>query len=202
MELAAEFEESGSCRVVTASGEFLSQFQTVFEPAFNRQYPPPFSPDNRVLYVGNWERGLYCYDVATGRLCWRKGPGRVRRIFPFSDGVTVEMAGRGVFRRSQETGEVTGLIRMGGIEIARELGGGRLFIGPYRRQYLVVGRDSLERLGTIAASVLNPDGCASFVIREVFELDGLIVARGFEEYPDGDYSRRGQREFTRRVRAA
>lgn len=202
MVLTAEFDASGFCRVVDEGGEVLSQFQTVYEPAFNRQYPPPFSPDNRVLYVGSWERGLYCYDVAGGSVGWRQGPGRVRRIFPFPEGVTVEMAGRGIYRRAQESGAITGVIKMSGIEIARDLGKGRLFIGPYRRHYLIVHLESLERLGSVAASVLNPDGCLSFVIREVFELDGQIVARGFEEYPGGDYSRRGQREFTRRARAA
>lgn len=202
MDLSAEFDSTGFCRVVNAAGELQSQFQTVYQPAFNRQYPPPFSPDNRVLYVGNWERALYCYDIASGRLNWKQGPGRVRRIFPFVGGATIEMAGRGLYKREQESGALTGLIKMGSIEIARDLGNSRLFVGPLRRHYLVVHRESLEQLGTVAASVLNPEGCLSFVIREVIELDGQIVARGFEEYPGGDYSCRGQREFTRRARAA
>jgi hypothetical protein len=199
--LRAEFDDAGHCRVFATTGYLLRDFGTAYVPAFNRQYPPPFSPDQRVLYVGNWERGLFCYDVDSCQLAWRKGPGKVRHIFPFEGGATVEMAGRGLFRRAQESGELTGAIKMSGIEVALRLGRDTVFTGPFRRDYFVYDLVSLKPLARIAEAELNPDRCLSFVIREVFELEGQLVVRGFEEYPYGDYAHEGQRGCQRRVRA-
>lgn len=199
-DLRAQFDDDGLCRILDSEGTERSAFETVYSHAFNSQYPPPLSLDGSVLYVGTWYRGLFCYRVTDGYLAWRRGPGKVRRIFPVDGGVVTEMADRGLYRRAQDSGELTGLVKMGGISYARRLSSGRLFAGPWQLRYLIVELPSLAPVSSLPVKVLNPDRCLSLSIREVSEIDAELLVEGREEYPGGNYAARGQREFVRRVR--
>ena len=198
--LHADFDGDGRCRIVRSDGREVAAFQTVYSRAFNSQYPPPLSADDSVLYVGTWERGLYCYRASDGELLWRHGPGKVRNIFPVDGGVVTEMADRGLYRRAQASGELEQMVKMSGIEIARRLSPARLFAGPYRNRYFVFNLPTLKRIAVVSKSEVNPESCLSFIIRDVSEIDGQLVLRGFEEYPNGNSSLEGQRDFVRRVR--
>lgn len=200
MNLRAQFDDDGRCQILDSAGNELSAFETVYSRPFNSQYPPPLSPDDSMLYVGTWERGLFCYRVSDGALAWRQGPGKVRRIFPVDGCVVTEMADRGLYRRAQDSGELTGIVKMGGISCTRRLSETRLFVGPWRLRYFIFELPSLSPVGALPERLLNPDRCLSLCIREVSEVDGQLLVEGWDEYPSGDYKAKGQREFVRRVR--
>lgn len=194
--VSAVFEADGNVEIHDVRGVRLARFQTVYQPGFNSQYPPPLSPDGAVLYVGSWERGLFCYDVARGSLKWRQGPGRVRGIFPFAGGVVVEMCGRGLYRRLQDTGELVDTAKMSGVEVVRRLSGEMLFAGPLRNRYLVLELSTLRRIGSVTDRDVNPLRRLSFVVRDaVGDLDQLIIT-GFE---GSETEGASQIDFTRRV---
>jgi hypothetical protein len=195
------FDASGLCQVLTGDG-VIASFPTVYTLAFNRQYPPPTSPDGRVLYVGSWESGLYCYSLPRGELLWRMGPGKVRRIFPLADKVVIEMADRGVYVRDQARGDLVAKVAMSGISFLELISSQFVFAGPLRRRYLLLDALNLSEVGSVKESQLNPDGCLSFVVQRVREeIDGLLV-EGFEEYPFGNSEAKGVRTFSRKVRAS
>ena len=196
--IEAKFDDSGLCRIIS-SGRLITSFPTVYEPAFNGQYPPPASPDGKVLYVGTWTRGLHCYEVSSGKLLWRKGPGKVRHIFPVNGAVVTEMADRGLYRRDQTTGELTGQMKMAGISFAQSIGPDRIFAGPFRRKYLVVEIPELKPVAQVAEADLNPDDCLSLMLLAVAPSSGSFIASGWEEYPDRNFNARGVRKFNRKV---
>ena len=194
----AKFDDSGVCRI-SSNRRLVASFPTVYEPAFNGQYPPPVSLDGKVVYVGTWARGLHCYEIPSGKLLWRKGPGKVRRIFPVKRAVVTEMADRGLYRRDQTTGELTGQVKMAGISFARALGSDRIFAGPFRRKYLIVEVPELKPVAQVPEADLNPNNCLSLLLLAIAPSGGSLIASGWEEYPDWNHNARGVRKFKRKV---
>jgi hypothetical protein len=56
------------------------------------------------------------------------------------------MCDRGLYHRRQDTGELTGSVTMGGIEVARRLAVDRVFAGPLRGNYFVYMLSELRLL--------------------------------------------------------
>ena len=201
MKLNVLFEDEGVCRIVDDVGHERSRFKTVYEQGFNSQYPPPLSPDQRALYVGSWRGGLYCYDVETGRLQWRHGPGKVRRIFPFDGGVVVEVFERGLFSRTQETGELNFEMGMKSIDYVQLVAPDRLFAGPYRNEYFLYEFPDLRPIGVIRHDEINVGDFLSCKVSDVQLAGDELLISGWQTYPPDDYYRpNAGGEFTRRLR--
>ncbi len=94
-----KFDKEGCCQVVSKSDEVISEFQTVCSPAYNHQYGIPISIDGKLIFIGNWEKGLFCYDVRTGNLVWKQKPSKIRNIIVTSDALIVEVCDKGILLR-------------------------------------------------------------------------------------------------------
>jgi hypothetical protein len=180
-------------------GDFLSVFPTVYERVFNSQYGTPTSIDDKYLFVGTWYNGLYCYEITTGKLLWKKGPGKVRRIIPIENYVVVEMCDRGIYKRDIETGELVTELRMSGIECLFLISNDEIFIGPKKNIYYIYQIPELIEKYAIPGSILNPNVCLSYRVQDCHKIDDCIVVNGFEEYPHMDYSQKGARFFEQRI---
>ncbi len=198
MAARAHFDSNGFCRI-RKGGKTRSSFQTIYERVFNGQYPPPLSPDGRRLYIGSWRSGLHCYDVSTGKVRWRKGPGRVRNIYAFKGLVLAEMEGRGLYLRKEDNGDLVRVISMSGISFVHLLRRNLLMAGPYRQKYLGFEVPKLQLSFELSELAMNPNGCLSFRPLSASLSRNALTVRGFEEYPNGNYHESGVRRFVRRI---
>jgi hypothetical protein len=194
-----EIESSGKINIFSAYGELISSFPTVYERVFNSQYGAPISPDGKYLLIGTWYKGLYCYDIRTGELLWKKGPGKVRKIIPIENYVIVEMCNRGIIKRDIGTGEIVTELKMSGIECLFQISNNEIFAGPKRNVYYVYQIPDFIEKYAIPGSILNPNECLSHMIRDCQKNEGCIVVSGFEQYPHMDYSQKGTRFFEQRI---
>jgi len=196
-----DFEPNGKCTVLSQDGSLISSFQTPYELAFNSQYGTPISNDDQFLFVGTWYNGLYCYEISTGNLLWKKGPGRVRTIIPIDNYVIVEMQGRGIYKRTIQTGDLVTVVKMSGIENLFQISENEIFAGPKRNRSFVYQIPELIEKQTILNSVLNPNDSLTFVILDCHKAEGHLVVSGWEEYPHKDYLQKGSKSFERWISA-
>ena len=177
------FNNAGQCTVANEDGRVLSRFATEWEPAFNRQYATPLSPDGSLLLIGTWSRGLFCYRTIDGTLLWRAGPGRVRQLAVANGTVVAEMAGRGVYQRQLKDGIIVRTIPMSGITSFFQLGPFELFVGPRRGRYFLLELPQLTVRSTIPHHILNPKRCLSFMILSCRRVGAGLEISGWEEHP-------------------
>jgi len=196
-----DFEPNGKCNVRSLDGSLITSFPTSYELAFNSQYGTPISQDEKFLFIGTWYNGLYCYEISTGKLLWKKGPGRVSTIIPIDNYVIVEMQGRGIHKRNIQTGDLVAELKMSGIASLFQIDENEIFAGPKRNRSFVYQIPELIEKQTILNSVLNPYECLSYVILDCHKAEGHLVVSGWEEYPHKDYLQKGSKSFERWISA-
>ena len=167
--------------------------------AFNRQYGTPISPDGTLVFIGVWDKGLFCYSIPDGRLVWKQGPGKVRKILVCDTELIVEMCDRGIYHRKIVDGSISQVIPMSSIGIFYRISENELFAGPKYNQVFLYELPLLKAVGILGIRDLNVRNCLSFVITEArYEGNDLII-RGFENYAGGDIKKNNQVNFERIV---
>ena len=62
------YDREGMLTVINQDGGIVNTFTTPASVAFNRQYGTPISPDGKYVFIGVWEKGLFCYSISDGEL--------------------------------------------------------------------------------------------------------------------------------------
>ena len=194
-----EYDPEGMLTVIDQDGRVVNAFKTPASVAFNRQYGTPISQDGKYVLIGVWEKGLFCYSIADGRLVWKQGPGKVRKILIFETELIVEMCDRGIYRRRIVDGSISQIIPMSAIDVFYRIRENELFAGPKYNKVFLYELPSLKASGYISMRELNLRNCLSFVITEARYEGKDLVIRGFENYAGGDYSKNQQVNFERIV---
>lgn len=143
------YDTHGFLTAIDQQHQIVAYFKTVASPAYNAQYGTPLSTDQQFVFIGNWEKGLYCYSLLERQLIWKVGPGRVRQIIVTDKNLVVEMAGRGIYQRDGQTGELLQVVKMSAIDTFRPLGSHELFAGPSRGKYTVFDLPTLAPKKTV-----------------------------------------------------
>lgn len=182
-----KYENDGNLSVISHDDKVVSSFKTVAQIGYSGQFGTPISEDGKYVFIGTWERGLFCYSLSDGELKWKQGPGKVRLVIPYKNLLVIEMANRGVYVRNADTGELVKVIKMSGIEVFSQISDKEVFVGPKFNKYYIYSLDTLEPLHEIPATDLNINRCLSFVIREVFYKNDELYIEGFEQYKNMTY---------------
>ncbi|MFD2935363.1 PQQ-binding-like beta-propeller repeat protein [Spirosoma flavum] len=131
-----EYDVDGYLTGIDPQGETVAKFKTVASVAYNAQYGTPITKDGQFVFIGTWERGLFCYSIKDQRLIWKQGPGRVRHIILVDSSLIVEMAGRGIYKRDATKGELLQVLKMPSIDRFTQLNESELLAGPLRGKYI------------------------------------------------------------------
>ncbi len=183
-----QYDDEGTVSVLNQDNKAISHFKTVAQVVFNSQYGTPISEDGQYVFIGNWERGLFCYSLTDGQLKWKQEPGMVRTVIPYKDLLIIEMANRGVYIRSADTRELVKVIKMSGLEVFIRISDKELFVGPKFNRYFIYSLDTLQPLYEISKKYLNINRCYSFVIKEVFYKNDELYIKGSELGKDMIYN--------------
>lgn len=194
------YKTDGCCSIYSKDGVIISEFQTTCSPAYNHQYGTPISEDGKYLFVGTWEKGLFCYNIYNGNLVWKKTPGKVRKIFVQKEFILIEMSGRGIFKRDVITGDLLGEIKMPNIDFIYQISKTEIFTGLIRNKYYIYEIADLYEKGMIPLSMLNINECLSFIILDA-KRDGCnLTIKGWEQYPNRNRSIIGVTHFSRSIK--
>lgn len=191
---------SGYCKIYDKQEEVSPQFQTVASVVFNQQYGIPLSLDGTKMYVGNWEKGLFCYETSGGKLLWKKGPGRVRTILIKDSYLIVEMGGRGIYKRDSNTGELLSEYKISFCDEMLYLGNDSILVDPRKGYYRVLKIPELELIHQIHWSLLNPNECLSFSILDAWFIDCYLVIEGWERHKNRNPDDEETNHFKRKIK--
>ena len=194
-----EFDEDGTCRAFSSNETLLSEFSTPYDPEYNAQFETPISRDGRLLFIGSWRFGLLCYNVHTGELVWKKGPGKVRNLILFQDRVTAEVSDVGLQERDMKRGHLIHRSSMPSIECLFRVGRNEIFAGPKNRKYYLMRLPGFIEVRELPRSLLNPNDCTSFHISNVDRQGKNLIVWGTEEFPKRNLTKPGRQHFRRIV---
>ncbi|RAJ89770.1 hypothetical protein LX87_05669 [Larkinella arboricola] len=139
-----EYDVDGYLTVYNRDDKKVAEFKTVSSIAYNAQYGTPITEDGQFVFIGTWERGLFCYSIKDQQLVWKQGPGRVRQILLMDSCLIVEMAQRGIYKRDVKTGELLQVLKMPSIDRFSQLSESELLAGPLRGKYIHYHLPSLQ----------------------------------------------------------
>ena len=155
--------------------------------SYNRQYGFPVSIDGTKLFVGNWEKGLFAYDIISGEEVWRFKTSRVRNVLVFSDFLVVSRAYKAVDRIDIETGKLNASIKSGTLEHVFNLGFPYVFADTISGKYSIIDVAKMAVIERINSKTINPHNCLSLMIEDVKHLGKTILVSGIEDYPQKHY---------------
>lgn len=193
------FDNDGFCQIISKTNKVLSEFQTVCSPPYNHQYGVPISNDGKFIFIGNWEKGLFCYSVYNGNLVWKQKPGKVRNIITTSDMLLVEVCDKGIQKRAVDTGDLISEIKMKNIQFLHAISENEIFTGYIKNKYFIYEIPSLYEKYSISEAVLNPNKCFSFNILKSIKENGNLLIAGWEQYPNMNYQINGITNFERTI---
>ena len=159
---------SGLCFLYFKDGT-VRFFDTVFT-IFNSQYGIAVSEKYHCIFIGTWERGLYCYDAYTGERRWRSPMGSNRNMYvpPHSDYVITTRAGKGLFRLDIATGLVHDSLRSTNMNRALDITDSVAFVDRLGRDCCLVDLERFQILKRYPFSKLQSANSISFIITDAW----------------------------------
>ncbi|GAB3791397.1 hypothetical protein GCM10028818_62150 [Spirosoma horti] len=194
-----QYELDGLLTVIDPQGQTVNRFKTVAHIAYSAQYGTPISKDGQFVFIGTWDRGLFCFSIKEQKLVWKAGPGRVRSIIVNDSFLLVEMACRGIYRRNPCNGELMEIIKLPAIETFKQLNTNQLFAGPLKGAYWLFDLPSMQPMKQVKTRDLNINNCLSYVIQDVYYRDQILLVKGFEQYRGRNYEDKESTEFERLI---
>lgn len=168
----------GLCSVHFCDGRICT-FETVAD-GYNRQYGIPASLDGKVLFVGSWEKGLFAYDIETGKEIWRFESTRITSIYVSETHVVAIRYGEAILKLDIANGTKIGELRSGTIEDTFELDPLHILVDTYRGKLSIVDTDALAVVKQYPDPLINPTKAISFMIREASLERNKLTISGLE----------------------
>ena len=169
---------------------------------YNRQYGIPVSNDGTRLFVGDWEKGIYAYDILSGRILWQFMSSRIRNIFVYSEFLVVARAHKGVDKVDLETGKLCASIKSGTLEHIFDLTFPFVFADTISGKHCVIDIEEMRIKKKYSLKVINPFQCLSLMIKDVYLHNNSIIILGTENYPQKKYDSKcaiGGNAFSREI---
>lgn len=190
-----EFDFDGTCKVFYSDG--TAKEVTVRTDIYNTQYGIPVSEDGTILFVGNWDDGIWAIDINTNMLLWHIRQKKVRKIFAYNQYITALKQGSSIFKIDIETGKILEEIRSPTIENYFKIDNQRVLVDRIKGKLSVFNTQKMVVEKTFSGEVVNPNNCLAQVIRKAFSVDGEIYISGFEYYAQGNRNNSERMNFIR-----
>ena len=184
------FDTEGNCKVVF-NDKSNQTFQTECS-VYNIQYGIPVSDDEKQLFVGSWEKGLFAYEIHSGSLLWWCRSKRIRELFLFDDYIIAVKANEAILKIDIKTGEILDRIKSRTIESAFYLSGNCIAVDRIKGFISIVNTAALKEMFHFQNNTINPNRCLSLLIREMSIVGDQLLIQGVEEYPDGNTAAPGK----------
>lgn len=181
-----KFNTEGLCHVISTSNILITEYQTICTPAYNYQYDIPITKDGKLMFIGSWEKGLYCYDIITGKSIWNQKSNKIRNIILADNELIVEVCDKGIYKRDIEKGNILSEIKMKNIQFLYPISPYEIFTGYIKNNYFIYEIPNLIMKYQIPEKLLNPSKAYSFNILDATMKDDKLSISGWEQYRNKD----------------
>ena len=143
------------------------------------QYGTPVSNDGKLLFMGSWYKGLYCYIIETGKLLWHMKSTRITKVIVYDSYLTVARYGYYLAKIDIATGEIIAKINSKGLEAQYKLDH-RVCAKYLKRKLCIVNTETMQIEKAFPYSALHPNSQYDFLIKSVRLEDNKIIIHGSE----------------------
>lgn len=190
-----EFDFNGTCKVFYSDGTVKNVI--IRANVYHLQYGIPASEDGTILFLGNWDDGIWAIDINTNMLRWHIRQKKVRKIFAYDQYITALKQGSSIYKIDIKTGEILAEIRSSTIEKYFKLDNQRVLVDRIKGKLSIVNTQKMIVEKTFSREEVNPNSCLSLIIQKAFYMDGDLYISGFEKFAQGNHQNSEQNEFIR-----
>lgn len=153
------------------------------ESVFLKQFGISVTEDGEYFFIQRWETGLFCFQVETGKLCWRSRRRHPYHLVVRGNTVVCQFLGECVDVLSAENGELLAHYPLGFDTYFWPLTDDYYLVGPKRGKYHIIDH-TLNVCESIPVKRFNPEGFSSFILLEAGFVPNGIAINGFESSPE------------------
>ena len=164
---------------------------------YNAQYGTPVSDDGQMLFISSWEEGIVAYSILSNSVCWTLKCKRITSIVVGSSYLVALKKGEMIIKIDINTGRILSEIKSSTIERLFELNNDLILVAAVRGKLSVIDTGTMRIVKQYSKKVVNPANCLSLTIQKATLQNGTLTVYGFEEYPNGDYTACGCKDFLR-----
>ena len=143
------------------------------------QFGTPVSNDGKLLFMGSWEKGLYCYVIETGELLWHMKSTRITKIVVYDTYLIAARYGYYLAKINIATGEIIAKINSKGVGNQFKLDH-RVCVDSLKGTLCVVNTVNMQIEKVIPWKVINPYGYRNCFIISVKLADKKVLIYGHE----------------------
>ncbi len=155
-----------------------------FSSAYNVQFGISVSKDGERFFIQSWEKGLFCYSLKTGDLCWHFKRKHAWDMILDADKCVCFFTDWGAASISVLDGTLIDRYSLTTdswfCKIVDET---HMMLGPKRGTYTIIDMD-LNELYRIPVSALNPSGFYNFIVKKAELHDAVLEISGIEQTAD------------------
>ena len=188
--------DSGLCTIRFRDGT-SSSFLHDWEAYHVAYYGLCFTSDGKTVFTGNWEKGVYALDTASGKIIWHYRCTRVRELFAFSNYLVAMRFGDSLCKIDSTAGALLGRLSGSAFESCWRLDDKYILIESKYGKLCVVDTDLMQIVHKYGAPVFNPNRCIGLVIQNAWIQNGSVMISGIEEYDNPNSKFREKQLFER-----
>ena len=188
--------DSNRCTILFRDGT-ISSFIHNWEAYHVAYYGLSFSNDGRTVFTGNWDKGIYALDTASGEIIWHYKCTKVRELFAFSNYLVAMRFGDSLCKIDSTTGILLGRLSGSAFESCWQLDDKYILIESKYGKLCIVDTDLMQIVHKYGAPVFNPNGCIGLVIQNAWLKNGSVMISGIEEYDNVGNNYREKQLFER-----
>ena len=188
--------DSGLCTILFRDGT-SSSFLHDWEAYHVAYYGLSFTRDGKTVFTGNWEKGVYALDTASGKIIWHYRCTKIRELFAFSNYLVAMRFGDSLCKIDSTAGTLLGRLSGSAFESCWRLDDKHILIESKYGKLCVVDTDLMQIVHKYGAQVFNPNGCIGLVIQNAWKKNGSVMISGIEEYDTAGNKYREKQLFER-----
>jgi len=147
--------------------------------AYLDQFGISLSEDGTLFFIQSWQKGLFCFDMHSGKLKWHHKLKKAYNLVVLRDTVVCRFAEQCVMELDISTGQMRNRIPLGPETDFLTIGDTRYLIGPKRMKYQIID-ENLNIIASIPYESFNPNDYRTFIINRADSVPGGIEIHGFE----------------------
>ena len=161
------------------------------DTVYLKQFGLTVTSNGEIFFIQSWERGLFCFDTASGTLLWHNDRKKAYELVALREVVVCRFMNHGIEVIDINKGNTISYYPLGSNTIFIPIDDEYYLVGPKRDIYRVLDYNLKETI-KLPLKLLNPSQFDTFIIRDAqFTNDGMQIM-GFEYF--GGEMRRAIRE--------
>lgn len=152
--------------------------------SYQSQFGTPVSHDGNTLFVSSWEKGLYAYDIPSGKLLWRLKGARMTEISVYPSYLVVLQSDKAIHKIDISDGQLLATIKSGTILRHYKLIDSFVLVNSVRGKLSLLDTKQMEIIKQYSKKIFDPANYPATLLRAELHKNQLIIHGGLDQSID------------------